>query len=343
MMHFTTEPDSCLSEIMSRLGDPKVLVVADSNTSQKCMPLFPSLAGVEKVVIEAGEEHKNISTLQEVWKGMMQNRLLRGDLIVNVGGGVVTDLGGLAAATYMRGIRYINLPTTLLADVDAASGGKTAIDFGGIKNLIGAFHSPVTTVIAPQPLHTLPRKEMLSGWGEMLKHALLDSEEHLERLLATDLFSVDDRELLNLIRDSAMVKQRITSQDPQEHGLRRVLNLGHTCGHALEALCMAKGVEMTHGQAVAFGILAELRLSPRFPQELYGRLSKHIQQLYSPVEIRESDMDELRNFLRSDKKNLNPAKDIIAFISMDSPGNPNLYAETEADTLCALIRDVANF
>lgn len=106
---------------------------------------------------------------------------------------------------------------------------------------------------------------------------------------------------------------------------------------------MAKGGEMTHGQAVAFGILAELRLSPRFPQELYGRLSKHIQQLYSPVEIRESDMDELRNFLRSDKKNLNPAKDIIAFISMDSPGNPNLYAETEADTLCALIRDVANF
>lgn len=342
-IYFTTDPDTTVAEIITELGNPKVLIVADSHTADTCLPLLPSLSGFETVVIEAGEQHKNVETLQQVWKAMICSPLLRSDLLINVGGGVVSDLGGFAAATYMRGIRYINIPTTLLADVDAASGGKTAIDFGGIKNIVGAFHIPEATVISPAPLRTLPRKEFLSGWGEMLKHALLDSVEHLEYLLATEPLSLSDTELLSLIRRSAEVKLRITSQDPKEQGLRRSLNLGHTCGHALEALCMKRGEEIAHGHAVALGLLAELRMNPRFPAELYDRLQTHIRQLYRPVEITERDFPSLHEFLLHDKKNMNGSCGKTAYISMDYPGKADIYAEADADSLCDSLSEVVKF
>lgn len=336
---FTVEPDAAVREVLSRLGDPDALVVTDTNVEAACRHLFPALVSCPTVVLEAGEQHKNILSLQRIWQAMMDARLLRSDVEINLGGGVVTDCGGFAAATYMRGIRYINIPTTLLADVDAASGGKTAIDFGGVKNIVGAFHAPEATIVAPQPLRTLDRREMLSGYGEMLKHALLDSEKHLLHLLSIDLFALSDSELIALIKRSAEVKRRITQIDPKEQGIRRSLNAGHTVGHALEALMISKESEISHGHAVALGLLAELGQSRNFPEKIFNRLKSHILALYPPVALTSADLPMLGKLMASDKKNRRKDADHISYISFDAPGKADIYAEASAEALSVSLLD----
>lgn len=331
---FTGDPEQELERVVADAAPGRVLVVTDTNTSAIYHRLFPKLSlRWPEVTIEAGESHKTILSLEKVWGAMAEAGLNRRDMIVNVGGGSVTDLGGFAAATYMRGIRYVNIPTTLLACVDASTGGKTAIDFMSVKNLIGAFHAPVATIVSQKPLVSLPRAELLSGWGEMIKHGLLDSDEHLNHLLDNDIPQVDFCEMLDLIRRSVGVKRRVVEQDPTENGLRRCLNLGHTAGHALEALCLQRGTPISHGNAVALGILAELRLSGGFPQEKYTLLREYILARYPLPTLGEADVPRLAEFMLSDKKNLTHDGCEVAYIALRDTGTPDIYAKAPASEL----------
>lgn len=331
---FTERPEVELERIVADSAPGRLLVVTDTNTSAIYHRLFPNHSPRwPEVTIAAGEAHKTIGSLEKVWSVMAGAGLNRRDMIVNVGGGTVTDLGGFAAATYMRGIRYVNIPTTLLACVDASTGGKTAIDFRGVKNLIGAFHAPVATIVSQKPLVSLPREELLSGWAEMIKHGLLDCDEHLNHLLDNDIPQVDSCEMLDIIRCSVGVKRRVVEQDPAEKGLRRCLNLGHTAGHALESLCLQRGTPISHGHAVALGILAELRLSGGFPQEKYTRLREYILARYPLPTLGETDVPRLAEFMLSDKKNLTHDDGEVAYIALRDTGTPDIYATAPASEL----------
>lgn len=332
---FTTDAAGGLTSAIADAGSPRLCVLADTNTARLCLPQLPVLEGAYVITVPAGESHKDFNALQQVWHAMHTAGLNRSDMLVNVGGGMITDLGGFAAATYMRGIRYINVPTTLLAAVDASSGGKTAIDFDGVKNLVGAFHAPESTVISAQFLHSLPRREILSGLGEMLKHALLDTPGHLQRLLAADLSACDATELLQLIRMSAEVKRRIVDSDPWEKGLRRMLNLGHTAGHALESFCLRRGDTITHGHAVALGLLAELRLSPDFDKDIFNTLALYIRSHYPAVSIPADSLAEIESYMLSDKKNTGHSDGdrSVSFIMLRAIGDADIYATADAHTI----------
>lgn len=335
---FTNSPDAEVKRLLAGFAPARIMLLTDTHTRMLPDKYFSSLRGLPTVAIEAGEVHKEIVSLQHVWAAMAGVGMRRDSLLVNLGGGTVSDLGGFAAATYMRGISYINIPTTLLACVDASTGGKTAIDFCGIKNLVGAFHAPAATVVSAQPLATLPRTEILSGWAEMLKHALLDSCRHLDTLLESDpVDMVSSPKALSLIRSSVEVKQAVVERDPHEQGVRRCLNLGHTAGHALEALCMEQNRAITHGHAVALGMLAELSISVGFPPDILRCLSTHIRRLYPQVTITEHDADKLTHFMLKDKKNNGSSATEVSYIAMRSPGDCDIYASIDARVLASAL------
>jgi len=214
-----------------------------------------------KIIVRAGDVYKDLSTLSEVWSGLQGAAATRHSLLVNVGGGMLTDLGGFAAATYKRGIRFINVPTTLLAMVDAAVGGKTGVNFGGLKNEIGAFQEADIVFISTDLLRTLDMPNLVSGYAEMLKHSLLSNREMWARHLQFPLENPDFVALQDMVRESIAFKQSVVAQDPHEKGLRKSLNLGHTIGHALESVLLHKETPVLHGYAVAWGLLGELYLS----------------------------------------------------------------------------------
>ena len=219
-------------------------------------------AASPRLEIPDGEPHKTLATVEQVWQFLFDHHATREDILVCVGGGVVCDLGGFAASTYKRGMPHINVPTTLLAMVDAASGGKTGFDYAGIKNAIGTYAPARQTLIIPSLITTLPIREVLSGYGEMLKHALLDTPDHWHQLLRLDLETeAGVQALMPFIERSRAVKERIVAADPREQGLRRALNFGHTIGHALEAQMLANGKPAPHGYCVVWGMVAALYLS----------------------------------------------------------------------------------
>lgn len=282
------------------------------------------------LALPGGEAIKTVATLGKVWVWLAEQGATRSDTLVCMGGGTVTDLGGMAAATYMRGMDWIAVPTTLLGAVDASIGGKTAIDVGGIKNLAGAFHPPVEVRWIPELLAGLPRREVLSGYGEILKTALIDtalrSGRFAEKVLSTE---PDDLPALIPFAGRCMaVKQEIVAQDLHDHGLRRVLNMGHTVGHALEALMLEKDTPVTHGHAVLFGILTEalLALDPGLESDvpkdgrlkaLPERLARILRDYYPGIALNcAADYPRLLTLMHSDKKN--PAHGQVAFIRPDT-------------------------
>ena len=245
--------------LVAQAGNPRVIIVVDSNTGKLVLPRLTSssksASTADIICIEAGDSNKNLGALTEIWQRLSDLEATRKDLLINLGGGMVCDIGGFAAATFKRGMRCINIPTTLLAAVDASVGGKTGINFNGLKNQIGTFSEPLAAIISTIYFDTLPEKELLSGYAEMLKHGLLQSRETLGRLLATtpEEISADSSKLLGLLEESVMVKSHIVEQDLNEGGIRKALNLGHTVGHAFEAYSLRKGKPMPHGYAVARG------------------------------------------------------------------------------------------
>jgi 3-dehydroquinate synthase len=287
----------------------QVFVVVDENTGTKCMPLLATAmdtTAFETIVIGAGEEHKCLSTVEKIWEGLHSHQATREALLINLGGGVVTDLGGFAAATYMRGIRYINIPTTLLAMVDASSGGKTGFDYQGVKNLIGTFTEPLETIVYLPFLDTLPVAEWLSGYAEMVKHGLIDNEAHWQRLLAQDINDPKWTLSPELLKENISVKERITREDPREKGVRKLLNFGHTIGHAIEESYIADNKDVKHGYCVMWGMVAELYLSVLkmgLDKRVLTQMSRVMLEWYGRPECNCKERERLVGWMRKDKKN----------------------------------------
>jgi 3-dehydroquinate synthase len=286
---------------------PSIFILVDANTRAYCLPPLLELAIFKEATIleiPAGEDSKNLNTCQHLWNGLLDEQAGRDVLLVNLGGGMVSDLGGFVAGAYKRGIHFINIPTTLLAMVDATVGAKTGINLGGIKNSVGLFNQPQAIFIHLPFLETLPYEELLSGYAEMLKHALLSGKEHWEALMDAGPQGIKGQP--ELIVRSLKVKQDIVAQDPEEAGLRKTLNLGHTIGHALESEGLRVGKPLLHGHAVALGMVAELWLSHKllgFPQKDLEAVSNYLVGLYGRFLNIELSLDKLAELVGNDKKN----------------------------------------
>ena len=305
---FTAQPGEALTREIERIAPDNLFVLCDTHTRALSLPLVaeslpPSTRYID---IEASDTHKTLEALAHVWDELSRHGASRKSLLVNLGGGMVTDLGGFAAACFKRGIRFINMPTTLLGAVDAAVGGKTGVNFNGLKNEIGVFRPADTVIISTRFFHTLPHEELLSGYAEMLKHALIDSPDSYRALLDFDLATPDWDRLLRLLEESVQVKQRIVAKDPLETGIRKALNLGHTVGHAFESLSHRRGTPIPHGYAVAWGLVCELLLSHhylRFPSDLITGLAQYIYRHYGAFAITCKDYETLYELMTHDKKN----------------------------------------
>lgn len=287
----------------------KIFILTDQTTHDMCLPKlqnFLCLKGAQSIVIKAGDTNKTLDSLAEVWTALSQSGATRHSLMINLGGGMVTDLGGFAASTFKRGIDFINIPTTLLAMVDASVGGKTGINFGGLKNEIGVFSDSKFVIINTQFLDTLDHDNICSGYAEMLKHGLISDNKHWAELVGFNLAQPDLAQLQRMVAESIKVKERIVTEDPHEHGIRKALNLGHTVGHALESFAMKHGRPVLHGYAVAYGMVCELYLSARktgFPTDKMHQTVRFILDHYGRLPYTCDDYPELLELMRHDKKN----------------------------------------
>ena len=298
-----------LGVILSEIKHDKLFVLTDQHTAKLCFPLLANVAAIKdagQIVISANDTNKTLENLAHIWKHLTENGATRHSLLINLGGGMITDIGGFAAATFKRGIKYINIPTTLLGAVDAAVGGKTGINFEGFKNEIGAFYPAEYVLISSHFFSTLNREDILSGFAEMLKHALIHSEPEWEKLLLFDAGNVDYDWLTEAVFRSVSIKEQIVEKDPFEHNIRKALNLGHTIGHAFESFALESEKPVLLGYAVAWGLIAELYLSHRvcgFPKEKLQKTVRFIHQNYGALPIDCDDYEHLYEIMKHDKKN----------------------------------------
>ncbi len=262
--------------------------------------------GIKKVVIPAGENNKKIESVAKIWKFLSENGGDRKSLLINIGGGMLTDLAGFAATTFKRGIDFLNVPTTLLSQVDASVGGKTGINFNGLKNEVGTFKEPVAVIINTNFLETIDQQNFISGFGEMIKHGLIYNSEHLNELKAFDFENIDYNALETIIRHSVNVKAYFVANDPTEQNIRKALNFGHTAGHAFESLAMQQNRPILHGYAVAFGMIVELFLSSKkcnFAVKELKSITEWLVNIYGKFVITKSDYNQLFELMTHDKKN----------------------------------------
>ncbi len=286
-----------------------VFILVDENTRKLCLPLFMKdefFGKVTVIEIKANDDHKTLESLASVWTSLQKNGATRKSLMINLGGGMVTDLGGFAASTFKRGMEYVNVPTTLLGAVDAAVGGKTGINFGGLKNEIGVINSSKSVVINADFFRTLDAENLRSGYAEMIKHGLISNVEIWKHILSFDLDNVDYNRLSELLLESISVKEKVVEIDPTEKGLRKVLNFGHTVGHAFESYAMEIGKPVLHGYAVAWGMISELYLSYKllgFPKEALSTAVRMIKENYGALPIKCDIYDHLYDLMTHDKKN----------------------------------------
>lgn len=256
-----SSPEQLLGDALSGKTWSQVAVLADKNTAAHCYSTVRNLLPAhELITVEAGEEHKNLDTCAHVWSEMTRLGMDRHACLIIVGGGVLGDLGGFCAATYKRGIDFILVPTTLLSQVDASVGGKLGIDFNGFKNHIGVFQLPVATLICDRFLTTLPHRELRSGFAEVIKHCLI-SDEKMWKVIAGK--TLEQQDWAALVKHSVSFKASVVEQDPREKGLRKILNFGHTIGHALETYFLGGPGHLYHGEAIAAGMIAEATIAAR--------------------------------------------------------------------------------
>lgn len=307
---FTNHVAQKLDEIVPQMNPTNVVALTDINVHEAVVPRMQeeseTISKATVVVVKPGEEHKTPETLQEIWDQLIKAGVTRNSLIINMGGGVITDMGGFAASTFKRGVPFINVPTTLLSAVDASVGGKTGVNFNGLKNQIGVFSNAETVVVSTTFFKTLPDSELWSGYAEMIKHGLISSKDHYDKLLRYDLTNRDYDRMLELLEENVQVKSNIVEADPTETGIRKALNLGHTVGHAYEELAMERHSPISHGYAVIFGLLTELILSEKkagFPAEEVTRLADYIKAHYGKFSFSGEKYDRLIALMRHDKKN----------------------------------------
>lgn len=300
-----------LSEAINECKHDRIFVLTDTTTVKVCWPMIKDYDCVKNAImitIGATDVEKTLESVAHVWDCLQKGGASRHSLLINLGGGMVTDLGGFAASTFKRGINFINIPTTLLSMVDASVGGKTGINFGGLKNEIGVFNDSRYVILCTEFLKTLDHDNICSGYAEMLKHGLInrDNKDMLSELLNFDIASPDLKELQRMVAESVAVKEKIVEEDPHEHSIRKALNLGHTVGHAFESWALRKNRPVLHGYAVAFGIIAELYLAVAkmgFPTDKMRQTVKYIRDYYGTLPITCDDYPELIELMTHDKKN----------------------------------------
>ncbi|MCD6354251.1 MAG: 3-dehydroquinate synthase [Prolixibacteraceae bacterium] len=261
---------------------------------------------IKRIVIPAGESNKKIESVEKIWQFLSKNGGDRKSLLINIGGGMLTDLAGFAATTFKRGIDFLNIPTTLLSQVDASVGGKTGINFNGLKNEIGTFKEPVAVIIDTRFLTTIDGENFISGFAEMIKHGLIKNPEHLAELKAFNVENLDYTLLQEVIRHSVNVKKYFVASDPTERNIRKALNFGHTAGHAFESMALHQKHPVLHGCAVAYGMILELFLSVKkcnFPVADFEELTRWLLTVYGKFEISKSDFNSLFELMTHDKKN----------------------------------------
>lgn len=296
------------SVLRTQFADAKKVIITDETVAElwvhPFVVTFPSLKEAKIISVPSGERHKNLTTCQSVWEVLSAAEIGRSDLIVCVGGGVVTDMGGFIAALFKRGLSFIHIPTTLLAQVDASVGGKTGIDAGPHKNQLGVFAHAKHVFIDDQFLATLPVEQLISAYAEMIKHGLVADADYFADLLKTDPAATTQR--MEQVYRSVHIKQRIVEADHQESGLRKVLNFGHTIGHAIEGYLLQQGRPTLHGYAVAWGMAAEAYIA-REKQQLssssYAQVRAAIARHFPPCPLTEAEVDPLIQLMKNDKKN----------------------------------------
>lgn len=296
---------SDLESILRSISHSQLFLLADQNTATHCLPLIQSLLpeSVHTLIIEPGEKNKTIQTCTQIWSAMTAAQLDRKALFLNLGGGVVGDMGGFCASIYKRGIRFINLPTTLLSQVDASVGGKLGVDFEGLKNHLGVFNEPETVLIASAFLETLPARELRSGFAEIIKHGLIRDQAYFESLNIENWAKSDWKKL---IQHSVEIKKSVVLEDPKEAGLRKILNFGHTIGHAIETFYLDGPNHLLHGEAIAVGMICEGFLSLQklnLPVEQLKKIEKAFLGIYGKVTIAKKDLESIVDYCLQDKKN----------------------------------------
>lgn len=305
-IHFETQL-APLMDIINEGKYSKVFVFADSNTSDLCLSVFRQMLddfnGFDLIETDPGEENKNIDFCIGIWKTLLDFGADRKCLMINLGGGVITDMGGFVASTYKRGIDFVNIPTTLLSMVDASVGGKTGIDIDNVKNMVGTFSLPQAVFIETEFLETLPERELLSGFAEMIKHGLIADKDYYTALKAADYKKISPE----AIHRSVAIKNEVVTEDPLERGRRKILNFGHTIGHAVESYSLSKDKNsLTHGEAIAIGMICEAYLSHKnstLSADELAEITAYITSVYPKYKIKEKSFPQLSVLMQSDKKN----------------------------------------
>jgi len=296
-------PES-LGRFFSARSFSGVAVLVDENTKEHCYPFVAALLPSHSLIeIKSGEEEKTLRTCEVIWSGLTDLAFDRKALLINLGGGVIGDMGGFCAATYKRGIAFLNLPTTLLAQVDASVGGKLGVDFNGLKNHIGVFQEPERVIIHAGFLETLPKRELRSGFAEVLKHALIADAAYWKKLVSK---SFENQPWTEHLRHSVQVKSDVVAQDPREAGLRKILNFGHTIGHAVETALLDTPDKLLHGEAIAIGMMAEAWLSVRksgLVQDEFEMIRQYLFQQYTPNALSGEVISKAEKLVLQDKKN----------------------------------------
>ena len=303
-LELTETSGIAISRFLKKSTYSKVFVLVDENTGHYCLPLVEEYLGnYQKIEIRSGEVNKTLETCSTIWQALTDAEADRNALMINLGGGVIGDMGGFCASTYKRGIDFVNIPTTLLSQVDASIGGKLGVDFNGFKNHIGIFKLPNKVIVDPWFLKTLPKNELRSGVAEMIKHAFIRDINHVRQL---ENINLEEADWMPLIEKSILIKNTIVEADPLEKGERKLLNFGHTVGHAIESYFLEKGNPILHGEAVAAGMVAELYLSEKrtgLSTSDRTKLIESIDRLFERVEIPEADWEIIFTNLEQDKKN----------------------------------------
>lgn len=312
MITIADDTFSALNEFLQRKNYSKIFILVDENTHEYCLPILlgnlETDLAFEILEVEAGEEMKNIQTANQLWEILTEMQADRKALMINLGGGVITDMGGFVASTYKRGIEFMNIPTTLLSMCDASIGGKTGIDLMHYKNMVGTFTFPEQIFVYPKFLETLPFKELRSGFAEMLKHGLIADKIHWESLL--QIQKLDAESIIPHITVSMKIKEEVVQKDFQEKNIRKTLNFGHTIGHAAESLFLNQGNPVLHGEAVAMGMIAETRLAlleGLIREEDADDIIVGIRKYYPYLDISDFTDEEISDLLLNDKKNTDRA------------------------------------
>jgi len=332
---FFEDAASRLHSMLAELSYTSLFVLVDENTKRDCLPLLSAVLpqDTKYIEIQSGELQKNIQTCEQIWQSLLEQGADRHSILVNLGGGVIGDMGGFSSATYMRGIRFVQVPTTLLSQVDASVGSKLGVDFQQAKNMVGLFQDPFAVIIDPTFLQTLPLAELRSGYAEVIKHALIKDESLWRQLL--EITSVEEvASWEDIIYRSVQIKQEVVAADPREKGLRKILNFGHTIGHALESHFLDTKYPLLHGEAVAWGMYAEAALShqqDKISAAALKEIQEYIHLHYSLSQPQQWTLHDLILLMQKDKKNHNQKISISLLEGIGSCTPDHLFDSEELE------------